>query len=241
MAGWKEPEHRLDAERLRDLFVSLDSQIGLRRDTAALGKLDFLICGGAVMCFQVSSRATGDVDIMHPPLNGDALEAVRTVARRRGIAPQWFNDGPARFARYGMHVASRLLFEGDHTRFWAPDNAYLLGMKVHAARAEDIDDAVWLMRDTGTTAAEEMNACAQTVSESIGSSWVPTSTHEAFMDQCVHELNRRDSAPPAAVDNPVADPTAKISFLSRLRTGWQRRRGRRNRRDSASCSKPPQQ
>lgn len=30
MAGWEEPEHRLDAERLRDLFVSLDSQIGLR-------------------------------------------------------------------------------------------------------------------------------------------------------------------------------------------------------------------
>lgn len=99
MAGWNEPEHRLDSERLKEMFVSLDSQIGLRRDTAAAGKLDVLACGGAVMCFKIADRGTGDVDIMWPSLPPDVQHAARVVARRRGVDPNWFNDGPARVSR----------------------------------------------------------------------------------------------------------------------------------------------
>ena len=205
MAGWEDPEHRLDADRLRELFVSLDSQIGLRRDTSKLGKLDFVICGGAVMCFQLSGRGTGDVDIMYPQLSPDVTEAVRTVARRRGIAPQWFNDGPARFANYGIEFASRLMHEGEHTRFWAPDNSYLLGMKVQAARAEDTEDALWLLNDVGAHTSDELHGCAQRVAESIGSTWEPDEQQAAFVEQCASSFSTRvvESSIDALKNNPT--------------------------------------
>lgn len=142
MAGWNEPEHRLDSERLKEMFVSLDSQIGLRRDTAAAGKLDVLACGGAVMCFKIADRGTGDVDIMWPSLPPDVQHAARVVARRRGVDPNWFNDGPARVSPYGPSAISEILYDGEHLRVYAPDNDFLLGMKAHAARAEDRADAL---------------------------------------------------------------------------------------------------
>ena len=185
MAGWDKPEHRLDSERLAELFVSLDSQIGLRRDTSSLGRIDFIACGGAVMCFQVEDRGTGDVDIIHPPLEPTVLEAVRTIARRRGVDPHWFNDAPARSAFYGPELASRVLFEGEHMRVMAPDNDYLLGMKVHASRLEDRPDAIWLIRETQACSAEDIHERARRVSESIGKTWEPSERQTSFVDECL--------------------------------------------------------
>ena len=70
------------------------------------------------------------------------------------------NDGPAQFADYGLHLAAVTLYEGTHLIVRAPRNEYLLGMKVQAARPEDVDDTVWLMADTGLRAAAELHQAA---------------------------------------------------------------------------------
>ena len=126
------------------------------------------------MCHQIAWRGTGDVDIMYPPMPLELSEAVRAVARRRHLGAGWMNDGPAQFAPYGRHVASRTLYTGEHLTVRAPDNRFLLGMKVHAAREDDAADTIWLMNDTGLHRRADLHDMAQVVSGSLGEVWKPS-------------------------------------------------------------------
>ena len=55
-----------------------------------------------------------------------------------------------------------------------PDNAFLLGMKLNAARAVDTADVVWLMNETDTRSVKELHGAADVVSRSVGRRWKPT-------------------------------------------------------------------
>ena len=180
MAGWEDPAHRLDGQRIAELFAQVDWQIGLTRPPES-ERIELAVCGGAAMCYQVAWRGTGDVDVMCPPMPPELREAVRTVARRRGLPADWMNDAASRFARYRMHLATRTLFEGQHIRVRAPDNRYLLGMKVQSRRAVDQEDILWLMKDTGLHRASDLHDAARHVCESTGQVWNPNRAQRRFI------------------------------------------------------------
>ena len=183
MAGWDDPTHRLDAERLDELFAQLDFQAG-RFKPSGTQRVDLLICGGAAMCYQITHRGTGDVDVMFPPLPAWLREAVRVVARRRGVDPGWFNDGVAQTCTYQPPAADRVIFEGEHIKILAPDNEFLLGMKVLAARDADIEDVLWLMHNTGMQDGQDLHAAAFAASVATGSLWDPSERQIAFIREC---------------------------------------------------------
>ena len=217
MAGWSDPAHRLDAERLAELFWDVDWQLGLKRQPGS-PPTTIIVCGGAAMCYQVGSRGTGDVDVMYPPMPADLREAVRAVGRRRFLERTWMNDGPAQFASYGRRIAAVTLYQGDHLIVSAPTNEYLLGMKVQAARPEDTDDAVWLMADTGLRATDELHRAATEVSQSTGKEWNPDRRRKRFVRRCVRLRRRQDRAhrrkarrAPSQQDPNQLDPLAASS------------------------------
>ena len=193
MAGWSDPAHRLDAQRLATLFREVDWQLGLLRQPGS-PPTTIMVCGGAAMCYQVVSRATGDVDVMYPSMPPELRQAVRTVGKRRLLESSWMNDGPAQFADYGLHLAAVTLHEGTHLIVRAPRNEYLLGMKVQAARPEDVDDTVWLMADTGLRARAELHQAAADVSRSIGKEWSPDRRRKKFVNTCVRRHRRQARA-----------------------------------------------
>lgn len=185
MAGWRDPAHRLDADRLDELFAQLDSQAGLLKPLGT-GLMDLLVCGGAAMCYLVGSRGTGDVDVMFPPLPGWLREAIRVVARRRNLDSGWLNDGVAQIVTFQPPTGSRVVFAGDHIRILVPRNEFLLGMKVQAARYEDDqEDVLWLMQDTGMHSESDLLSAASAVSSSPGVIWRPSRKQLAFIQECV--------------------------------------------------------
>ena len=197
MAGWDDPAHRLDAKRLNDLFKQVDFQLGLARAAEATPgsrpePLTVVVCGGAAMCYQIEDRGTGDVDIIYPSMPLELADAPREVRKRNGLTSQWMNDQPRAFAEYGLHAASRVLFNGRHIRVMAPSDEYLLGMKVQAARVPDADDVVWLMATTGLRTRRELYAAAVEVASSIGTSWEPEAEHRKFAKECVKKRRQID-------------------------------------------------
>ena len=191
MAGWSDPSDRLDAQRLAELFREVDWQLeGLQ--AAGTPPLTIVVCGGAAMCYQIAWRGTGDVDIMYPPMPPELSEAVRAVARRRQLSAGGMNDGPAQFASYGRHVASRTLYAGEHLTVRSPDNRFPLGMKVHAAPEDDAADTIWLMNDTGLHRRADLHDMAQVVSGSLGEVWKPSRVQKRFVRRCRRE-RRRDA------------------------------------------------
>ena len=215
MAGWDDPAHRLDAERLDGLFAQLDSQAG-RLKPPGSGRLDMLICGGAAMCYQIGHRGTGDVDVMFPPLPAWLREAVRVVARRRNVDSGWFNDAVAQTATYQPPAVNRTLFEGDHIKILAPHNKFLLGMKVLAARDEDQEDALWLMQDTGMCSESDLREAALSVSLAAGAPWDPSQRQFAFLQECVM-ITRRATA--AKASGAAQDDTLGAGLLRNSERG----------------------
>ncbi len=190
MAGWQSLSHRLDADRQQDLFRQLDWQLGLLLPPNS-EPINISVCGGAAMCYQILERGTGDVDIMFPPITPELRQAAKTIATRRGLENDWLNDGPAQFADYSQHVASVFIYKGQYITVKSPSNKYLLGMKLHAARADDIEDVQWLIFDTKIDTAKDLHNIAAQVSISIGKEWKPTSAQKAFIKARVREYKHQ--------------------------------------------------
>ena len=55
MPGWNDPNHRLDAQRLAELFREVDWQLGSLRLPDS-PPITLIVCGGAAMCYQLVSR-----------------------------------------------------------------------------------------------------------------------------------------------------------------------------------------
>ena len=215
MAGWSDPGHRLDAQRLAELFGEVDWQLATLR-APGTPPLTIVVCGGAAMCYQVTWRGTGDVDIMYPPMPAELREAVRAVARRRHLGVGWMNDGPAQFAPYGRHVASSTLYTGEHLTVCAPDNRYLLGMKVHAAREDDVADTIWLMNDTRLHRRADLYGMARAVSVSLGEAWKPSRVQKGFVRRCVRERHRKARLQASSTDGVAQAPAPTELFDGKL-------------------------
>ena len=189
MAGWDDPAHRLDRTRLEHLFRHLDVQLGIAKanrpaGATPAGPLTIVVCGGAAMCYKNPTRGTGDIDIIHPRMPPELAEAARNLRKTHNLHPDWLNDAPQIFADHPPEAASVTLHDGHNLKVKAPDNHYLLGMKLHAARDGDEDDALWLMSDTGTSTRKSLHAAASRVAAATGDTWKPGAAQRDFIRDC---------------------------------------------------------
>ena len=80
-------EKKLSADEFRSLFADLADELakkGIRGEVH--------VAGGAAMSLEYRSEAlSGDADSQFAP-HGPMVEAIRTVADRRGVSRTWLND-----------------------------------------------------------------------------------------------------------------------------------------------------
>lgn len=133
----------LTAETLRAAFEALDR---------ALDRPVSLVVGGgtAMLLAHGMSVRTTDVDAYPRDASFDRIQpAIRTVARRLGLAPDWVNPHFETFAHvlppdYGRRL--RPVFEGERLTVEALGVEDLLVMKCFAGREKDVGHARALLR-----------------------------------------------------------------------------------------------
>lgn len=117
----------------------------LAAELAATGiRGEMFVVGGAAMALAYNTRrSTRDIDAVFEPKMAIYAAAGR-VAARRGVAPDWLNDGVKAFLP-GADPDATVLFERPGLSVSVASPRYVLAMKVMAARVErDEDDIVAL-------------------------------------------------------------------------------------------------
>ena len=140
-------------------------QLGHRQLLALFGELnehltggvvhELLLVGGAALALRWDDRLSVDVDVVDLALAEELLAAVATVGAKHGLAPNWLNGSAAYFAP-NMDAEARVVYRGERLVVRAAGPEYLLAMKLRAARAEDLHDAVRLATETGRTTRESL-------------------------------------------------------------------------------------
>ena len=87
---------------------------------------------------------------------GDAVRrASERVAQRRGLAPDWINDG-AKGMAVALEIEPERLFTGERLIVESAGPRYVLAMKLVAGREADVEDCVQLIRELGLSTSEEL-------------------------------------------------------------------------------------
>jgi len=125
--------------------------------TAAGGKGELYLVGGAVMCLVLDAReATRDVDALFKPTRLIRQAAAR-VAAQAGIPESWLNDAVKGFLSPHGDFSPYLELPG--LRVYVAEPHYLLAMKCAAMRLgeefHDLDDVRYLLRYLNIESAEE--------------------------------------------------------------------------------------
>ncbi len=121
------------------------------------------IVGGAAMALAYdANRVTRDIDALVLEGHGAVFDAVREVARERGLSPSWLNEQASAYMprqdRRGVVV-----FDNPNMRVIAADADRLLAMKVRSARRSDLADIELLAHRLGTSTPEEIFAVVEAV------------------------------------------------------------------------------
>lgn len=206
------PDPQLGAGDIRRLFDQLSSHL---RDAGSTGH-HLMIAGGAALALMWDDRTTHDVDVLEhrfraPPqpdserrttavdfismrFPAELARAARLVADVEGLRPNWLNGAAAIFTPAG-ELHPQVLHQTDCLTVEAPSPTVLLAMKLHAARALDLQDAARLARDTNITDPDHLLAL---VANAYGTDAVTAATddfaHRAL--SLAHNTRNRRHHPP---------------------------------------------
>ena len=121
------------------------------------------IVGGAAMALAYDRDR-------HTPLDGPAAggcaeltEAVREVARRRGLPDSWLNERASSCIPRGGDARERAVFDHSSLRVAAASPERMLAMKVMSARRADAEDVKTLLGIRGFTTARRVMEAVQAV------------------------------------------------------------------------------
>lgn len=131
----------LSAEKIKELFEILNSELQRQGETAEIG-----IVGGAVMCLVFHTRqATRDVDAIFKPASL-VRKLVAKIGEEQGLPPDWLNDAAKGFIQGDFERQDVLNLS--HLRVWSPEPKYMLAMKCISARwdTSDREDVIFLVR-----------------------------------------------------------------------------------------------
>ena len=122
------------------------------------------IVGGAAMALAYDDdRYTRDIDGLITDGYAELTEAVREVARRRGLPSSWLNEQASSYIPPGEDRRGRAVFDHPALRVIAASPERMLAMKVMSARRADIEDIRTLLGILGFTAAAEVWEAVQKV------------------------------------------------------------------------------
>lgn len=144
----------LDRDQLKYYIHKVDEEL------AALTTRhhDLLIAGGAALALLWDERRiTNDIDVVSEGMTPQLQEAIRRVeAASQQLGPGWINDA-AKVATPRLEIGDpTLVFDGKRLRLYAAPAAYVLAMKLFAARAVDRQDILTLTEHSGIQSKEEL-------------------------------------------------------------------------------------
>ncbi len=138
-----------------------------------------MIAGGAALALMWEDRSTHDIDVLEHRFRAPAsagsqtrtaavdfismrfpaelVRAARLIAEAEGLPRSWLNGAVAIFTPAG-DLQPQVLFHRDCLTVEAPSPAVLLAMKLHAARDQDLQDAVRLARELNITDPDHLLA-----------------------------------------------------------------------------------
>lgn len=140
----------LNNSEIIELLEEADTELGDLDEPVSL-----LCVGGAAIALKWGDRYTKDVDIVSDNVTSDLRAAVARVGQRRGLPPDWLNDGAKGFAP-NLDSNPSPLFVGNNLILYGADAQYILAMKLVGAREDDLNDLILLMRQSGLNKEEEL-------------------------------------------------------------------------------------
>ncbi len=118
----------------------------------------YIVGGAAMMLTHRRSKGTVDVDALMIDPREVVMEAATEVGRDQGLDDDWLNDEVRWMPGHPGQPdkAARVLFESPYLVVTGASARHLLGMKVRAARAKDMEDIELLIQQLGVTTLEEV-------------------------------------------------------------------------------------
>ena len=141
----------LDREALIELLDELARRLERRKVRAQV----YLIGGAAMSLAFDRSRTTHDVDARIDSGHGALIEAVRAIARERGLPGTWLNEEATANIPKSPNTRARTVYESEYLTITGASAEHILAMKLEAGRATDVDDIALLIGRLGISTAEE--------------------------------------------------------------------------------------
>ena len=133
-----------------ELIAEVDHELGDRS-----GPISIVVVGGAAIALQWGNRTTYDVDVVSDDMPLELRLAVEQVGNRRGIRPDWLNDGVKGFVPV-FSPSLKAVYEGRNLLVFGADAKYLLAIKLRRSRIVDRIDILFLMELTGLVDEEAL-------------------------------------------------------------------------------------
>lgn len=147
----------MNREDMLACFTEMAEILSRRRVSARV-----YIVGGAAMALAYDRDRHTPLD---EPAGGCAelTEAVREVARRRGLPDSWLNERASSCIPRGGDARERVVFDHSSLRVAAASPERMLAMKVMSARRADAEDVKTLLGILGFTTARRVMEAVQVV------------------------------------------------------------------------------
>ena len=141
----------LDREALVELLDELARRLERRKVRAQI-----YVIGGAAMSLAFDrSRTTHDVDVRVDSGHGALVEAVREIARERGLPESWLNEQATANIPRLPDTRAKTVYESEYLTITGASAEHILAMKLEAGRATDVEDVATLVERLDITAPKE--------------------------------------------------------------------------------------
>ena len=131
----------LDRDTLLELLAEVDRELQFRRARAQI----YVIGGAAMSLAYARERTTADIDARVEKGHSALVEAVQTVARRRGLPDSWLNEQATTAIPRMKDGSPRTLYASAHLTVTGASPRHLLAMKLQAGRTKDEQDIAVLV------------------------------------------------------------------------------------------------
>lgn len=144
----------LDRNAILDALEALSERMRKKHQRAHI----YIVGGAAMSLTHRRSRATFDVDALIVDEMGSVIEAAREIAVERGLPQDWLNDNvsPLSIMPSGADSCAKTIFDSPNLVVTGASAGHLLAMKVHAARDQDFEDIMTLVRELGIATMTEV-------------------------------------------------------------------------------------
>ncbi len=141
---------QLGQKELLEVFTHLDEEL----DGCPYSEI--LVAGGAAIAFWWNDKRTWDVDVVVDGFPNYLSDAIEIVAERQALHLRWMNNAAIGIRLPTLSTNRTRIFNGRNLAIFLPDKQYVLAMKLYAHRDKDLEDAIFLARETKTMIAEEL-------------------------------------------------------------------------------------